>query len=92
MVVARPVRPGAGSRDSRSSSPWPCQAAIFCRPASSRASSSVSSWAEPRCSTIRCIPSSLTAICTAVTPEEVQEMAAWLVEQKRARILVGPAD
>ena len=28
----------------------------------------------------------------AVTPEEVQEMAAWLVEQKRARILVGPAD
>ena len=28
----------------------------------------------------------------AVTPEEVQEMAAWLVEQKRARILVGPVD
>ena len=28
----------------------------------------------------------------AVTPEEVREMAAWLVEQKRARILVGPAD
>ena len=26
----------------------------------------------------------------AVTPEEVREMAAWLVEQKRARILVGP--
>ena len=28
----------------------------------------------------------------AVTPEEVREMAAWLVEQKRARILVGPVD
>ena len=26
----------------------------------------------------------------AVTPEEVREMAVWLVEQKRARILVGP--
>ena len=28
----------------------------------------------------------------AVTPEEVREMAAWLVEHKRARILVGPVD
>ena len=28
----------------------------------------------------------------AVTPEEVREMAAWLVEQKCARILVGPVD
>ena len=28
----------------------------------------------------------------AVTPEEVREMASWLVEQKRARILVGPVD
>ena len=41
VVLARLVRPGAGSRDSRSSSPWPCQAAIFCRPTSSRAASSV---------------------------------------------------
>ena len=62
VVVARPVRPGAGSRDSRSSSPWPCQAAIFCRPASSKTSSSVSSWAEPRCSTIRRTPPDLDTI------------------------------
>ena len=39
---------GDGSRDSRSSSPWPCQAAIFCRPASIRAASPASSWAEPQ--------------------------------------------
>ena len=26
----------------------------------------------------------------AVTPEDVREMAAWLVERKRARVLVGP--
>ena len=30
-----------------------------------------SDWAEPRCSTIRRTPSSLTAICTAVAPEVV---------------------
>ena len=39
---------GDGSRDSRSGSPWHCQAAIFCRPASIRAASPASSWAEPQ--------------------------------------------
>ena len=71
VAPTRPVRPGAGSRDSRSSSPWPCQAAILCRPTSSRAATSVSSWAEPRCSTIRRTPPDLDTICTAVAPDAV---------------------
>ena len=41
------------------------------RPASSRTSSSASSWAEPRCSTIRRTPPDLDAICTTVAPDAV---------------------
>ena len=68
VAPARAVRPGDGSRDSRSSSPWPCSAAIFCRPVLGRAAGPASSRAGPRCSTIRRTPSSLTATCTAVAP------------------------
>ena len=70
VAPTRPVGP-AGSRDSRSSVPWPCQAANFCRPASSKASSPASVRAEPRCSTIRRTPPDLDTICTAVAPEAV---------------------
>ena len=55
---------GAGGVGGRSSVPWPRQAAIFCRPASSP----VSVLADPRCSTIRRTPPDLETICTARGP------------------------
>ena len=48
--------PAPAFRDSRSRSPWLCSAAIFCRPASSRAADSAASWTEPRCFTIQRTP------------------------------------
>ena len=52
---------------------FPAQAGvILSRPARTRTASSASSWAEPRCSTIRRTPCSLATICTAVAPEAVR--------------------
>ena len=48
--------PAPAFRDSRSRSPWLCSAAIFYRPASSRAADSAASWTEPRCFTIQRTP------------------------------------
>ena len=50
----------------------PDSAVILSRPARTRTASSASSWAEPRCSTIRRTPCSLATICTAVAPEAVR--------------------
>ena len=67
-----PATQAPAPRDSRSRAACPDSAVILSRPARTRTASSASSWAEPRCSTIRRTPCSLATICTAVAPEAVR--------------------
>ncbi|WJY83790.1 hypothetical protein CDUR_00100 [Corynebacterium durum] len=53
----------------RSRTCWPARSRW--RPRRISAASSASSWADPRCSTIRRTPWSLATTCTAVAPEAV---------------------
>lgn len=67
-----PATQAPAPRDSRSRAACPDSAVILSRPARTRTASSASSWAEPRCSTIRRTPCSSATICTAVAPEAVR--------------------
>ena len=67
-----PATQAPAPRDSRSRAACPDSAVILSRPARTRTAGPASSWAEPRCSTIRRTPCSLATICTAVAPEAVR--------------------
>ena len=69
------ARPGllvSAASSPRSSSG--CPSFSRSRAACINTASSTSSWAEPRCATIRRVPPRLSTICTAVAPDEVRTL------------------